>query len=341
MDAILGHYLTPTVLLFDTPEQARTAERAVRASVDHGVLKPMVARVVSVTDVVPGDQTAKIAEAKALRATLTPKIRSLLTDEQRRNVDRVLGDVDLDPIAAESVPRALTTGLREKDGSMGRTLLVYPRPSDALWRSDSMNLFVRTLRELAGGPGGAQPAPAGERPGRVAGPIPLTTDILGSISRDAPLASVVSLFAVVIVVFAVVRAWVPSMHVLRSLLLGVIWVCAATMAVGIKINFSNFIALPITFGIGVDYSVNVITRYVQDDERGIRGAILSTGGAVALCSLTTIIGYSSLLLAENRALFLFGVVAVMGEVACLTAAIIVLPAYLVVRSGRRWRIPGG
>jgi predicted RND superfamily exporter protein len=335
MDALLGHYLTPTVLLFDSQDQARRVEEAVRESVNSGVLKPMVARVVSLTDVLPDDQPVKIAEVRAIRAALTPKIRSLLTAEQRRDVERVLGDVDLEPITAESLPRALTTGLREKDGSMGRTLLVYPRPSDALWKSDTMNLFVSTLRELASGGATEGGLRHGERPGRVSGPIPLTTDILGSIGHDAPLASAVSFVAVVLVVFVVVRSWVPSMHVLRSLLLGVIWLGAVTMATGIKINFSNFIALPITFGIGVDYSVNVITRYVQDGRKDIRGAILSTGGAVALCSLTTIIGYSSLLLAENRALFLFGVVAVTGEVACLTAAIVVLPAYLVFRSGGR------
>jgi hypothetical protein len=298
----------------------------------------MVARVVSVTDVMPDDQPAKIVEAKVIRKMLTPTILSSLSTVQRKNLERVLGDVDLEPITPASLPRALTTGLRESDGSMGRSLLVYPRPSDALWKSDSMNLFVRTLRERAGGDANGGPLPGhNERPGRVAGPIPLTTDILGSIARDAPLASTVSFFAVVIVVLVVVRSWIPSLHVLRSLLLGVIWLGAATMALGIKINFSNFIALPITFGIGVDYSVNVITRYMQDGRSDIRGAVLSTGGAVALCSLTTIIGYSSLLLAENRALFLFGVVAVMGEVACLTSAIVVLPAYLVLRSGRSSR----
>ena len=49
---------------------------------------------------------------------------------------------------------------------------------------------------------------------------------------------------------------------------------------------------------------------------------------MALCSLTTILGYSSLLLAQNRALFLFGVIAVLGEGACLGAALTVLPAVL-------------
>ncbi|MGH7437494.1 MAG: hypothetical protein ACRENE_17595, partial [Polyangiaceae bacterium] len=54
--------------------------------------------------------------------------------------------------------------------------------------------------------------------------------------------------------------------------------------------------------------------------------VRTTGGAVVLCSATTIIGYSSLLFAENRALFLFGLMAVLGEVACLTTAVVVLPA---------------
>ena len=145
----------------------------------------------------------------------------------------------------------------------------------------------------------------------------------------APIASLASLLGVVVVVLVVVRARMASLYVIVSLVLGVLWLLAATMALGIKINFTNFIAFPITFGIGVDYAVNVMTRYVQDGKRDIRGAVQSTGSAVALCSLTTIIGYSSLLLAKNRALFLFGLLAVLGEIACLTTAIVALPAWLV------------
>ena len=53
-----------------------------------------------------------------------------------------------------------------------------------------------------------------------------------------------------------------------------------------------------------------------------------TGGAVGLCSLTTIVGYSSLLVAQNVGLFLFGLLAVLGEICCLTTAVVVLPAVL-------------
>jgi hypothetical protein len=60
----------------------------------------------------------------------------------------------------------------------------------------------------------------------------------------------------------------------------------------------------------------------------VTAAVRGTGGAVGLCSLTTIIGYSSLLVAKNVGLFLFGLLAVFGEVACLTTAVVLLPAVL-------------
>ena len=94
----------------------------------------------------------------------------------------------------------------------------------------------------------------------------------------------------------------------------------------VHVTFLNFIALPITFGIGAEYALNVVTRYRE--ERNVARAVISTGAAVALCSWTTIVGYGSLLAASNQALNGFGLMAIIGEVACLAAAIVALPAFL-------------
>ena len=204
--------------------------------------------------------------------------------------------------------------MRERDGSIGKTVLVYPRPSDTLWRAQAIHEFVKELRASGG---------------RAAGSIPLSDDIIASISRDAPGASAASFVGVIVIVILVLGVRRASLYVIGSLIVGVLWLAGATMLLHLKINFCNFVAYPITFGIGVDYAVNVMTRYVQDGERDVTGAVRSTGAAVGLCSLTTIIGYSSLLLAKNRALYLFGATAVLGEVACLTAAVVALPAFLV------------
>lgn len=212
-------------------------------------------------------------------------------------------------------------------------MLVFPRQSRALWEGPPLVAFVSSLRNI-----GAEVGPA---PARVAGSLPISADILGSIQRDGPLASALALVGVVAVVFAMFRRQSTTLYVIGSLVVGVLWMTAAMMVLRVKINFANFIAFPITFGIGVDYAVNMMSRTVQDEKRDVVRAVTATGSAVALCSLTTIIGYSSLLMAENRALYLFGVLAVLGEIACLAAALTLLPATVLVLGARDRGTRGG
>jgi hypothetical protein len=50
-----------------------------------------------------------------------------------------------------------------------------------------------------------------------------------------------------------------------------------------------------------------------------------SGSAVFLCSLTTIIGYGILIIADSQALVSLGWLAMLGEVTCLTVAMVALP----------------
>jgi predicted RND superfamily exporter protein len=319
MDELLGTYLTPTVILADTEEQARSVAARLRSACESEPLKSMIAQIRTADDVLPVDQEAKLAEADAIREDMTPKMRSLVDAPKKEQIDRLL---DAEPAKARlaDLPRPFTAAMREKDGSIGKAVLVYPRPTHALWEGPALAQFVDALREIAKTPGA--------RPARVAGSLPLSADILDSIRRDGLKASLAALGGVIVVVLVVFRQGGTSAIVIASLVTGVLWLAAAMMLFGVRINFANFIAYPITFGIGVDYAVNVMSRYTQDDARDVSAAIRSTGGAVTLCSMTTIIGYSSLLMAENRALYLFGLVAVLGEVCCLSAAVVALPALL-------------
>jgi predicted RND superfamily exporter protein len=60
----------------------------------------------------------------------------------------------------------------------------------------------------------------------------------------------------------------------------------------------------------------------------IREALVETGGAVFLCSVTTIVGYATLIIADNLALVSFGKLAILGELTCVAAALFLLPATL-------------
>jgi hypothetical protein len=322
MDALLGSYLTPTVLLTDDVAQARAIGKKLSTEANQPPLDALVARVRTADDVVPSRQEEKISLVREIRDDLTPAVLASLSRTARDHVDRLLGAGPLSPIGPDDVPGAFTLGLRERDGAIGRAVLVYPRPSHALWEGAPLALLVGRLRHAADtilGPG--------ERPARVAGSLPLSQDILDSVRRDAAKTIAAAFVGVIAAAIVLLRGrWSTTGLVVGSLLLAVLWLAAGATALGIKINFANFIAYPVTFGIGVDYAVNVASRWEAGGSRSMTTAVRTTGGAVVLCSATTIIGYSSLLFAENRALFLFGLMAVLGEVACLTTAVVVLPA---------------
>ena len=86
---------------------------------------------------------------------------------------------------------------------------------------------------------------------------------------------------------------------------------------------------------GSYYAVNVVQRYVREGRGSALLAIRETGGAVILCSLTTTLGYLALVRSTNFAVRSLGVAAVIGEICCLLASVLVLPAMLIWVDSRR------
>jgi predicted RND superfamily exporter protein len=67
--------------------------------------------------------------------------------------------------------------------------------------------------------------------------------------------------------------------------------------------------------------------------------VLTTGGVVVLCSFTTVVGYASLLAADNAGIRSFGLAAMLGELTCVTAGVWLGPVLL--DAFERWpvRVP--
>jgi len=129
-----------------------------------------------------------------------------------------------------------------------------------------------------------------------------------------------------------------SLLSIMALLMGIVWMAGTMAALGMKLNFLNFVAFPITFGNGVDYSINVMRRFRLEEQAGNKQPILSavrlSGGAVVLCSLTTIVGYTSLYVSANQAMNSFGLAMAISEVTCLMAAVLTMPAVMILLSRR-------
>jgi predicted RND superfamily exporter protein len=159
-------------------------------------------------------------------------------------------------------------------------------------------------------------------------------EMIRSMERDGPLATIASFLAVMVVVILATRSKIGTFSVLLALLMGVATLVGLAAYSDTKLNFFNFIALPITFGIGCEYPFNIFdrTRLLKGD---VTGAVARSGGAVALCSYTTTVGYGSMLFSDNQALQSFGKLAMWGEIACTMTALFFLPSLLHVLLGTK------
>ena len=60
---------------------------------------------------------------------------------------------------------------------------------------------------------------------------------------------------------------------------------------------------------------------------------MTSGGTVLVCSLTTMIGYASLLVSNNLAIRGFGLASLIGEITCVVTALALVPAIISVGRG--------
>jgi len=79
-----------------------------------------------------------------------------------------------------------------------------------------------------------------------------------------------------------------------------------------------------------------VSRAREEGTGGARRAVLTTGGVVVLCSFTTIVGYASLLAADNAGIRSFGIAAMLGELACIAAGVLAAPVLLEAFERRSW-----
>ncbi|MDL5361115.1 RND family transporter [Halalkalicoccus sp. NIPERK01] len=142
--------------------------------------------------------------------------------------------------------------------------------------------------------------------------------------------------------FLVAGYWVvarrPSLGVVNLLPIAVaICALAGTMRyAGIPFNALTATILSVSIGLGVDYTVHVVHRFVDELDTGVDAlaaldrTIRGTGGALTGSMLTTVAGMGVLVLAITPILGQFGLLLSISILYAYLASILVLPSALVV-----------
>ncbi len=317
-NSAIGRSIAGSIALMDSWEQADQFCEVIRGRMKQPPWDQLISGCDTLSSVVPRDQEAKLAVISEIAAELTDSVLAKVEPAQRKRLESVRGELLAQrKVSVDEAAPSLVDRFRERDGTIGRLAVVTAGAHAKTEYAENLRNFVKGVREV----------PVGGKMWSASGENVIFADLLDNIEHEGPRTTFLSFAGVCLLVFLFFRRMRASLEVVGSLTVGVILMCGAATALGLKINFFNFIVFPITFGIAIDYGANVAAR-VRERKGSVLSALAEVGPAVALCSWTSIIGYGSLLQAANRALRSFGWYAMVGEVTTITTALVLLPALL-------------
>jgi predicted RND superfamily exporter protein len=330
-DRAFGHGISGGfALAVKTREEVAPLVRKLKAA-DEG--KPerqrLFSRVTTLDDRLPADQPEKLEILNELRRLCDRQLRhpDVLSDDERKTLQESRPPDNLRALGDADVPLELAWPYVERDGTRGRIVLANTGLGIDSWDTRDLRRFAAAVRGLGLGPDVL-----------VGGSAFVFSDMLSAMERDGPRATAIAALGAIVVVAALLGPSLAASATLFCGAFGTLALIALAGLFGLKVNFLDFVALPITIGIGIDYSVNIISRAsAEPDTLQGRKESARTASAVALASYTTVVGYGSLWFSANKGIRSFGFAAMLGEVTCLTAALLIAPALARMIGNRRPR----
>ena len=289
-----------------------------------------------------------------------PEYQQRLTASLLNQLTLLSNSADSDPVTIKDLPGPLTSRFVSSDGRW--LLQVYPK--EPIWDIDPLRAFVNDVRtvdpEVTGTPlqnyeASRQIMQSYQHAAVYALVVVTAVLLINFLGRDGALkttppaiiitgcvafaqystggafnwwiliGSFISLMLSISLVLNS-RAVMFTMLALVPPVLGGLLSYGVLATLGISFNPANLILLPLILGIGVDDGVHVLHDcHSQPDNYRLSP---STMNAIVLTSLTSMIGFGSMMIAAHRGLYSVGLVLVIGVGSCLSVSLVPLPAIL-------------
>jgi predicted RND superfamily exporter protein len=151
--------------------------------------------------------------------------------------------------------------------------------------------------------------------------------------QDAGLYAFLGIVGLTLLTFRAVR---PALLALVPLAVGSCWTLGIMGLLHMTFNVANLIVLPLIMAPAVESGIMIIYRHREERDRGRRPLSLpqSTGRAVVFSTLSTIIGFGSLMISHHQGIFSIGLLLAIGVASVLLASVTTLPSLLSI-----WPLP--
>lgn len=263
------------------------------------------------------DESEKV-DIKTAEKRLNSFSEKLFADYRGKVAD-LKRNANASPVRVEEMPE----NLRERYISRNGVYLINVYPSVDVWDIDQRDEFVKQLRQV-------DPHVTGN-----AIHMFESTRLMKNGYVYGGVYAMIAIFIYVFFSFGNLRA---TLIVLLPVVVGSAWTVGIMDLVDVSFNLANLVILPLIIGIGVVNGVHIVHRYREETDKSINVLSRSTGQGVVLSSLTTMIGFGSLMVADHQGVHSLGLVLTLGVGCCLVASVTVLPAILKLCTAKGWEL---
>lgn len=211
------------------------------------------------------------------------------------------------PNLLEHLPQALVSRSLSKSGKF--VLRIFPRAN--CWKREALVKFVAGLRTV-------DP--------EITGTPVLVLHYLEELRTAYSQAGIYALVAIALFLLVHYRSIVEAGLALFPKLLAVVWMIGVMGLAGESFNAANFLALPITMGIGLVFGISVLSQCRRAGVNSLSAS--ATANAVLLSGVVMTVGFASFTRANHLGVASFGFVMAAGVSANVLTSLVVLPAIL-------------
>lgn len=328
LNKIFPRSLTPSVILTDSIDEAEMVCSKIE---NDKIINPdgparTVGDCYTIFSILPKDQKEKLPLVKNIKSLLYDRALQWMDDKDYEEIVDIRNKIKKRYLTIEDLPFDMKKNFMEKNGDVGKMAYVDQNKEFGLIHRQNLKDYASTINniELENG-----------KLIKSSGEWIIFDDLLETVKNDIPIVSLFAFIGVSLATIFLLGSIRSSLVVMFSMLFSISSMLGFIAIVDMKINFFNFIALPLTLGLGVDYSLNIYARYRIENFKNFNKIILNTGSAVILCSLTTIISYITLMPANSQALASFGKLALVGEITSIFTALFIMPilSHLIIKKG--------
>ncbi len=275
-----------------------------------GINKPLGVQMVLVRDLIDQlRQRFHFLGGSRVKSCLSTFEKDLMQDLNEK-LDIVRTNIDGRPMGVEDLPAPLLKRFMNRN----HLFLIRVFPQESIWDPNLLGRFVQDLRSV-------DPDVVGD---------PVALYVFTQAFRDACIkASLYAIAFIFIFLLFTFRDLRLTFLALVPLVVGTAWTMGLMHLLRVDLNLANSLFSPLVVGAGLEYAIIILHRWRQH-EKYKADIVLpsSTAMGVILAGLTTTVGFGSLCISTHRGIFSLGLLATIGSLAILAAAIFFLPAFL-------------